>query len=413
MPSLTESPNMSKTLIFHNPGEIDIRGACIAGLSAKDSKSPIGYFGTGLKYAIASILRWGGEVTIYSGTTRYNFEAAELPFRGQTFNQVYMNGAELGFTTEYGKDWEPWQVFRELYSNARDESGDVMLASGIMCCQGETAILVSGVPDLETCYLSRDEIILPEDKHWNEETPDLQFSLSPSAHLYYRGVRVKDTRCHYTWNFRKDIKLTENRTIDDLWGPQTTVRNFIRKDCKDETVIEQMLHLTLDFDPTFEGGAMQFLTGGGLTRASTSPTFQAVALRLYRRDPRKWKELQNLCLELEPALSDLGAVVLSKREEAMLAKAKELVALFGFAEEISTIPITVKDLGPSTLGLYKSGKIYLSNKLFDQGTKQLVATLYEECYHHRTAQQDCTYSMQTDLFNIIISLNEEVHNVIC
>ena len=79
------------TITFQNPGEIDIRGATIAGLSAKVGDSPIGKFGTGLKYAIASILRWGGEVTIYSGTDCYIFESEAIDFRGSEHHQVVMS----------------------------------------------------------------------------------------------------------------------------------------------------------------------------------------------------------------------------------------------------------------------------------------------------------------------------------
>ena len=32
-----------------------------------------------------------------------------------------MNGERLGFTTDLGKTWEMWQIFRELYSNMLDE----------------------------------------------------------------------------------------------------------------------------------------------------------------------------------------------------------------------------------------------------------------------------------------------------
>lgn len=97
----------------------------------------------------------------------------------------------------------------------------------------------------------------------------------------------------------------------------------------------------------------------------------------------------------------------------MLERAKELVALFGFESEIASIPIEVCHLGESVLGKYEDGKIELSPNCFEQGTKQVVSTLYEECFHAKTGHADCTYNMQTALFNIIISLNEEVHNVIC
>lgn len=429
---------MSQTLIFYNPGEIDIRGACIAGLSAKESNSPIGYFGTGLKYSIACILRWGGSITIYSGTDVYNFYAEELDFRGQQFKQVVMRHAAvdaptvpLGFTTEYGKDWEPWQVFRELYANARDEGGGVRLNQPFDETageQGSTTILVSGVPDLVSAYYERDEIILPLNKHWQQETSTLQFNPAPASGLYYRGVRVHEQPCLYTWNFLKDIQLTEDRTLKSIMEASFRFDSFLANDLEDEEIIQRLLEIKLGLskEPRIEfkkdGQACTSRPSEGLfidwfclpsSKHGCSQTFQRVACRMYQRDPVGCQKLRPLVQSIDIDLIRRLEHRLSSREQAMLDKAKELVALFGFEAEINHVPIYVQELGGQTLGLYENGTIYLSPKLFDQGTKQLVATLYEECYHHRTAQQDCTYSMQSDLFNIIISLNEEVHHVIC
>jgi len=44
-----------KPIIFHNQGELDIRAVTTFGLSVKKNDNPIGYFGTGLKYAIAAL----------------------------------------------------------------------------------------------------------------------------------------------------------------------------------------------------------------------------------------------------------------------------------------------------------------------------------------------------------------------
>jgi hypothetical protein len=106
-----------QTLYFHNPGKLDIRGAFIIGLSAKDNNSAIGKFGSGLKYAIASILRWKGNISIQSGAEVYTFGLKNISFRGKGHELIIMthpNGfeQELSFTTHYGQHWEPWQIFR-------------------------------------------------------------------------------------------------------------------------------------------------------------------------------------------------------------------------------------------------------------------------------------------------------------
>ena len=46
-------------IVFENPGEIDIRSISTFGVSVKEGDNPIGFFGTGLKYAIVVLLRTG------------------------------------------------------------------------------------------------------------------------------------------------------------------------------------------------------------------------------------------------------------------------------------------------------------------------------------------------------------------
>lgn len=422
------------TLVFNNPGEIDIRGACIAGLSAKESNSPIGYFGTGLKYSIACILRWGGEITIYSGLSKYIFHTGTIDFRGSEFKVVYMNNQPLGFTTEYGKNWKPWQVFRELYANARDEAGTVRLIPFDVdsLAEGETTILVTGVPDLIECFYQQDEIILPANKQFCQRSSKVEFDKQPAFGIYYRGVRVHEQACCFTWNFLESLDLTEDRTIRSIIHLSGRFDNFIEQELHDIEILMQLLEMKYaESDPRItrtsekhgkpiqlqerpaEAMLMDWYTTPIRAWDNHSHEFQQACIRLYQRDPTTFGKLRSYVKSIDSKLIEEKQYCMSSRELLMFDKAKELVALFGFENEINQLPILVQELGGQTLGLYEHGTIYLSPKLFDQGTKQLTATLYEECYHHRTQNKDCTYNMQSDLFNIIISLNEELHKVIC
>ena len=58
---------MARTIIFENPGEIDPVAIITFGINVKESDHPIGFFGTGLKYALAILLREGQPITIQSG----------------------------------------------------------------------------------------------------------------------------------------------------------------------------------------------------------------------------------------------------------------------------------------------------------------------------------------------------------
>jgi hypothetical protein len=69
-----------------NAGLIPMEAVTTMGVSAKEGENPIGFFGTGLKYAIASLLRTSHKITIWRGLDRYDFatEPARFAARSST-----------------------------------------------------------------------------------------------------------------------------------------------------------------------------------------------------------------------------------------------------------------------------------------------------------------------------------------
>jgi hypothetical protein len=57
----------SDMIIFENGGIIERAAIFTMGVNVKENAQPIGHFGTGLKFAIATILRNGGEIQIFCG----------------------------------------------------------------------------------------------------------------------------------------------------------------------------------------------------------------------------------------------------------------------------------------------------------------------------------------------------------
>jgi hypothetical protein len=382
-------------LYFHNPGEIDIRGATIAGLSAKQGDSPIGFFGTGLKYAIASVLRWHGQITIWSGEEEYKFYASPLDFRGKEFQQIMMSGQPLGFTTEYGKTWEPWQIFRELYANALDEGGQVGTAppgprAGFTCIEVDCDRLAEA-------YATRDLIILPRTTAYFHSDETVSIGRETASGIYYRGVRVHPENTLFTYNFQKSISLTEDRTMKWAWELPNIIGAVLQR-----LTDEDLVHRTVSAPKGFLESKAEFSGSSPL-----SPAFLNVAERLYLQDAVKWKKFEEVLRSHRPACLAPKLIELSPFRQKMLDRACDLCARMGLHP--ADHEIFVADLGNSVLGLYEpaSGRIYLSPKCFDMGTKQVVSALYEELIHAETGKVDCCYDMQTFLFDKIISLYEE------
>jgi len=94
----------SPYLLQHKDNPVDWRPWGPEALKeAKEGDNPIGFFGTGLKYALAILLRTGHKVAILSGTSKHRFALKDVKIRGQDFQVVTMDRHELGFTTQVGK----------------------------------------------------------------------------------------------------------------------------------------------------------------------------------------------------------------------------------------------------------------------------------------------------------------------
>ena len=82
---------MMKKLWFVTPGAFPLDAFTTFGTNVKpNTTTPIGHFGTGLKYAVAIALRLGGSVTLYTGGAEYGFYLEKKEFRGKVFNTVRM-----------------------------------------------------------------------------------------------------------------------------------------------------------------------------------------------------------------------------------------------------------------------------------------------------------------------------------
>lgn len=393
-------------LVFANQGLLDPRVITTMGVNVKpNSASPIGYFGTGLKYAIATTLRLGGEINIWSGGKRYFFFSQKEEIRGKWFDLVYMSEydarsepartQQLPFTLELGKNWERWMVLRELYSNCQDEGGEVLLADSE---DWETKIVLEGFDD---DWLARGEWLLMGQPF--EKTEDLWIWPGESSVIYYHGIRVTklDRPTKFTYDIRSSQRLSEDRTLD-TWSARRALAGSMMKEVRNQGVLKAVL--TADgksyFDgemeyPSWNGEPSQaFLTTIKSAFKNRRGTLNRSALDLARRHIR-----EELVEESSP---------LSRIEQEALDKAlKFLREILGFRVEEE---IVVQDsLGDHWLhGMAANGKIYLSRASFGKGTKFLASTLLEEHLHISEGLVDESRGLQDRLFDLVISMGERV-----
>lgn len=258
---------MIRQVVFDTPGLLDLNAITTFGINSKpNSENPIGFFGTGLKYAIAVLVRSGCEPVLWIDNTRYVFYVKEEQFRNKTFSFVYMRKGnvskwftaehKLPFTTELGKNWDLWQAFRELHSNTLDESGstscDVRPHSGTgQPPRGNTRILVADDAFAEV-YDNRDDIFLPEAlTAYTYLDGDVQYFKGPSDYIYYRGLRVYDLpkSSVVTYNILSPVTLTEDRTLKNPGHADSKIMELLTHS-KDREFISDILAAGVD---TYEG----------------------------------------------------------------------------------------------------------------------------------------------------------------
>lgn len=226
------------SVVHQTPTLIDPRAFTMFGMNAKpNSANPIGYFGTGLKYAIAVLVREGLTVTVWIGEEPHQFFCEPSNFRGKDFNMIRMRRQRgltrrwftenMPYSTELGKNWQVWMALRELHSNTLDENGSSFETfNETKGAQGCTRIVVEGdayhteFANLSNTFLS--DVI-------NKTQPSQIFANKPTKHAYFRGMRVMDLKrpTLHTYNINDTLLLTEDRTLQHPWMFEHYVKRAI------------------------------------------------------------------------------------------------------------------------------------------------------------------------------------------
>lgn len=390
-------------IVFQNDGLIDVRAVTTFGISAKEGESPIGFFGTGLKYAIAIVLRLGGTIEVWRGLEPFRFAVQTEQVRGKDFAVVTMNGAPLGFTTHLGVNWKPWQAFRELYCNVIDEGGSVSLGAGAPDPRDETTTVIVRGQCLDAAYHERDSIVLPQEAPRLYADDSAELLAGPSAVVYYRGVRVFDLpkRSAFTYNITGGLDLTEDRTVSNQYSIYVRLASLIGK-CRYRAIIDRAicahpdsLEYDFDYEWAYVTPSSEFLDAVGAARRDVSRSLNPSALKLFVKHRHE-------ALAVE-------SVELNVIEHKQLDKALAFLATIGHRVDPAAVRV-VDSLGPGTMGkaIMDQGLMLIARRCFETGTKYVASTILEEHIHLTRKYADKTYEMQTYLFDQIISLGERL-----
>lgn len=386
------------SISFQNRGVVDSRAYRLFGASAKVGDTPIGFFGTGLKYAIAIFLRHGCAVTVWRGMERVEFTAAAVNMRGSEFSVVFANGEELSYTTELGKTWKPWQAMRELWCNAIDEGGSAR--EGLLDpLDDHTTITITGGAAREA-WAERASVFLNGSKTW--DIGGVEIHDRPSKCVYYRGIRVMDLSrpSLFTYNITgHKVELTEDRTLKhEFYAKYYIGRALVATD--DARLAARFIDAD---DETYEGGI-------DVSDHDPSETFDRVLREQVKFRINQNSSLRKLMQKRHGSANTLRPCSLRPVEEAQLGKA------FAFCKRMDLhtdqFRVVVTDgLEEGVLGMARRDErcIYLNRRTFMMGTKQVAGTLYEEFLHLQHGLDDCDRAMQNRLIDTIVTMYEDMH----
>lgn len=381
-------------IYFITPVPLAIEAATTMGVSVK-TDGAIGKFGTGLKYAIAGILRLNGSVTITIEGDRYEFTAEDAEIRGKAFRIVHCNGSPCGFTTDLGKHWEPWQLFRELASNALDEGGGWTRNP----LTGATIISVS-CREVEEAE-AQENVFLGDRRPLVQSTSGATIYEGQSRHYYYRGIRAGsfDSIAPVTIDVTHG-SLSEDRLLDLATVRAETGWAFRTATTWDETLVHSVLTQSQPGDFWVEAISAYTIHRGDL------PKDMLAFIAARRKSIRHPAFLAALDAHMRKGGNGRWD------ETPMTARHKELLAAGEqLAQAVGVDPVPRKrvhftaDLPDNILALtcMDTRDVWFSTKLAMLGRDEFLSGYLEEAIHAMTGYHDCTREFQNTLLSIIVA----------
>lgn len=379
---------MNNSIFFRNEGLIELAAVTTMGISVKEGDSAIGQFGTGLKYAIAIILRLGGCISIYRGKEQFVFDKITTQVRGEDFDIITMNGVELGFTTHYGFQWKMWMAFREIYSNMLDEKGEVFLEDLPELTDDSTIIEVSYSPEFMDCYRNRsDYFITTKPLHVNSFA-----DIHPGAsnHVYYRGIRAHELEktSKFTYNIQTKMDLTEDRTIQHShWLKDHAARSIFG--IEDPSLLRKLI---VNVDDSFES-----IFPYKMWISETETNFIDFMKNLKKQSQlhNATKNARDAYFEMTKTNDKYSDWTLDEIEKDILEEALIICEALKFSTIRNSEIVFKENLGTGVLGKAEEGIIYLSKAAFiDGGATKVAGTLIEEHAHITQGYSDCSRALQ-------------------
>lgn len=404
---------------FKNNNEVDINAFRLIGASSKeDDHSKIGFWGSGLKYAMAVLLRHGIKIKAFTGTKEVKIGLRKTKMRGEDFQVITINGTPTSITTRMGKDWEVWFAIRELYTNGLDEEGfELKVEDNFNPEKGITKIYVELTDEIKDVFDNFDEYF-SKNRKTVVSFPDFQIferMFEDRSIIYRRGIRVHSDKENLLFDYDlRNVAINESRVIKSAfemdWALTSVWKSRATREMIERFLVNKCYEKRLEFSYGSEFSILWYEIlkdkiiipeelGGYYTEDLKKPSVtlpmsmcKALAVRFngltIRGVTTKGQD--------KPVPLDI-----TKDQLDMIAKA--IIKLKPLGNILKYQIQVVRMVEEETLGLAEDGIIYVDISVFDQ-PRLLASTILEEFVHLEYGFEDHSRKMQNFLFKTIIEL---------
>jgi hypothetical protein len=440
------STETKKYILIQNEGEIETNSFELIGASTKRGETgKIGFFGSGLKYSIAYMMRKEIDFKVFSGESELKFTTTPETLKNQTFDRICINGKPTSYTVTMGPTWkEDWFVLREIYCNAVDESNCQVVreTTSISPSPGKTRIYIELTDTLR-------KVISEWDKYFSDErTPifvapkiytsgmgnndggldclnyqQVRVYHKTEGVFYRRGINVhQNDRRMFDYEL-KHININEDRTAQnmnctsymfaDMLG-QMDNENWVKsvlRTAQDDKISEEYSSMSWN-DPDQEPSEkwIQFSRDSMLVVKEISGRYSEEMNKTKKEVFLIPSHFARFLKKKLPsvALTGMGTMIgdsyLSEADKTpkMDFLLKEVLKSLNEMNYEVCYDIYVADFeDDSQLGHadVKEKKIYLSRKTFDMGRREIALTIIEENEHIKSGKGDETRAFQNHLIS--------------
>jgi hypothetical protein len=419
-----------------NKGEVDINAFCLLGASTKrEDKSKIGFFGSGLKYAIAVLTRKGIGLKVYSGKKEIKITTEAVNFGGCPFNVINFNGIRTSLTTDMGPDWKTWFCLREIYCNAIDEGlvDEPRVVEKITKKDGVTKFYIELTEDVNAVF-----------KNWNKFFSDKRedeikvgvdrvkfFEGGKELLVYRKGIAVYLNKIPSLFHYDlENVAINESRIVEDEWNMKWDLVGCLKEYATVEMIERITNYITTCYRARKEPAAYELLN---LDWDNSSGRFSDDWLKVLKGKTIIFKEFAG---KYEEFINDLNTIVLPEKLITPLRKqfgtaidvmglgegeAQKIVAQMTEEEE-KRVEEAKKFLAPYISTNYlvrkchftkrqilgeavrESLTVYIDEEAFNEREDLLRRVLLEEFAHLDSGYDDMTRALEDFCFRKMVEI---------